>query len=199
MGEPNWANRTIFTGDNLDVMRGMNSESVDLIYLDPPFNSNRNYSAPVGSEAAGAAFKDAWTMDDVKAAEHGEVADRNPALYKVIDAAGAAHGKPMKAYLIMMGARLLEMQRILKPTGSIWLHCDDTAGAWLKARWTPFSGLGGFEMRLHGNDLVEKVMRKQGSRVMLITCFTMQPRSDTKFDSNAAFVPYDEFTCRKRP
>ncbi len=50
MGEPNWANRTIFTGDNLDVMRGMNSESVDLIYLDPPFNSNRNYSAPVGSD-----------------------------------------------------------------------------------------------------------------------------------------------------
>ena len=74
MGEPNWANRTIFTGDNLDVMRGMNSDSVDLIYLDPPFNSNRNYSAPVGSEAAGAAFKDAWTMSDVKAAEHGEVA-----------------------------------------------------------------------------------------------------------------------------
>ena len=52
-------NRTIFTGDNLDIMRGMNSASVDLIYLDPPFNSNRNYSAPVGSKAAGAAFKDA--------------------------------------------------------------------------------------------------------------------------------------------
>ena len=49
MGEPNWANRTIFTGDNLDVMRGMNSESVDLIYLDPPFNSNRRLlEAPVG-------------------------------------------------------------------------------------------------------------------------------------------------------
>ena len=55
-------NRTIFTGDNLDVMRGMNSLSVDLIYLDPPFNSNRNYEAPIGSEAAGAAFKDTWTF-----------------------------------------------------------------------------------------------------------------------------------------
>ena len=50
MPSPNWTNRTIFTGDNLDIMRGMNSETVDLIYLDPPFNSNKNYAAPVGSK-----------------------------------------------------------------------------------------------------------------------------------------------------
>ena len=49
---PNWKNRTMWTGDNLDIMRGMNSDMVDLIYLDPPFNSNKNYSAPIGSEAA---------------------------------------------------------------------------------------------------------------------------------------------------
>ena len=55
---PNWANQTIWTKDNLDVMRGMNSACVDLIYLDPPFNSNHNYSAPIGSKTAGAAFKD---------------------------------------------------------------------------------------------------------------------------------------------
>ena len=54
MGTPNWSNRTLWTGDNLDIMRGMNSGTVDLIYLDPPFNSNKNYSAPIGSEAAGA-------------------------------------------------------------------------------------------------------------------------------------------------
>ena len=54
----NFADRTIWTGDNLDILRGLNSASVDLIYLDPPFNSNRNYAAPVGSAAAGAAFKD---------------------------------------------------------------------------------------------------------------------------------------------
>ncbi|MDE0142995.1 MAG: hypothetical protein OXN19_16105 [Caldilineaceae bacterium] len=53
MTAPNWANRTMWTGDNLDIMRGMNSESVDLIYLDPPFNSNRNFAAPIGSKAAG--------------------------------------------------------------------------------------------------------------------------------------------------
>ena len=77
----NWRNRTLWTGDNLDIMRGMNSETVDLIYLDPPFNSNRDYSAPIGSEAAGAAFKDTWTLSDVDEAWHGEIADRQPALY----------------------------------------------------------------------------------------------------------------------
>ena len=53
----NWEDKTLFVGDNLHVLRGMNSETVDLIYLDPPFNSNRSYAAPIGSRAAGAAFQ----------------------------------------------------------------------------------------------------------------------------------------------
>ena len=132
MNKPNWTNRTMWTGDNLDIMRGMNSASVDLIYLDPPFNSNQNYAAPIGSKAAGAAFKDMWTLDDVDLAWHGEIAEQHPALYAIIDAARAAHGKGMQSYLIMMGVRLLEMRRLLKPTGSIYLHCDDTASHWLR-------------------------------------------------------------------
>ena len=132
MAIPNWANRTLWTGDNLDIMRGMNTESVDLIYLDPPFNSNEDYSAPVGSEAAGAAFKDTWTLDDVDLAWHGQIADAHPSLYAVIDAAGLSHGRGMKSYLIMMAVRLLEMHRLLKPTGSIYLHCDPTASHYLK-------------------------------------------------------------------
>ena len=129
--EPNWKNRTLWTGDNLDVMRGMNKESVDLIYLDPPFNSNRNYAAPIGSEAAGAAFKDMWTLNDVDEAWHGEIAEREPGVYAAVDAAGITHGKGMKSYLVMMAVRLLEMRRVLKPTGSIYLHCDPTANAYL--------------------------------------------------------------------
>ena len=65
LGVCNVPNRTIFEGDNLDVMRGMNDGCVDLIYLDPPFNSNRDYAAPIGSEAAGATFKDTWDLTDV--------------------------------------------------------------------------------------------------------------------------------------
>ena len=89
----------MWTGDNLDVMRGLNSETVDLIYLDPPFNSNRDYAAPIGSKAAGAAFKDTWTLSDVDEAWHGEIAESQPALYSIVDAAGLAHGKGMKAYV----------------------------------------------------------------------------------------------------
>ena len=132
MAEPNWKNRTMWTGDNLEIMRGMNSESVDLIYLDPPFNSNRTYEAPIGSKAAGAAFKDTWTLSDLDVAWHGYLADKEPALYAAIDAAGHTHGKSMKSYLIMMGIRLIEMKRILKNTGSIYLHCDPTASHYLK-------------------------------------------------------------------
>ena len=69
-------------------MRGMNSESIDLIYLDPPFNSNRDYAASIGSEAAGAAFKDTWALSDIDLAWHGEIAEESPDLYAVIDAAG---------------------------------------------------------------------------------------------------------------
>ncbi len=122
----------MWTGDNLDIMRGMNSESVDLIYLDPPFKSDRNYSAPIGSEAAGAAFKDTWTLDDVDVAWHGEIAEQNPTMYSVIGSAGLANGDSMKSYLIMMAVRLLEMRRILKDTGSVYLHCDPTASHYLK-------------------------------------------------------------------
>ena len=132
MAEPNFTNRTVWVGDNLHVMRGINSECIDLIYLDPPFNSNQDYAAPIGSIAAGAAFKDTWTLSDIDAHEHGELADRNPAAYSVIEAAQGASGKSMMSYLIMMAVRLIEMERILKPTGSIYLHCDPTASHYLK-------------------------------------------------------------------
>ena len=128
----NVANRSLFTGDNLEVMRGLNADCIDLIYLDPPFNSNADFAAPIGSEAAGAAFKDTRTLDDVGIAWHGQIADDHPGLYAIIDAAGECHGKSMKAYLIMMGIRLLEMKRLLKPTGSIYLHCDPIASHYLK-------------------------------------------------------------------
>lgn len=128
----NVQNRTIFSSDNLPVLRGIDTQAVDLIYLDPPFNSNRNYAAPIGSNAAGAAFKDTWTLSDVDNAWHGEIADREPALYQAIHAAELTHGKGMKSYLIMMAVRLLEMKRVLKKTGSIYLHCDPTASHYLK-------------------------------------------------------------------
>ena len=73
-----------------------------------------------------------WTLDDIDVCEHGELADRNPAAYAVIEAALRASGKGMMAYLIFMAVRLLEMQRVLSPTGSIYLHCDLAASHYLK-------------------------------------------------------------------
>ena len=129
---PQIANRTIFTADNLDVLRGMDSDTVDLIYLDPPFNSKRHYTAPIGSEAAGAEFKDAWSFKDTKSEWWGELSDEHPALYSVIHAVGEVGGQGNKAYLIYMAMRLIELQRILKPTGSLYLHCDPTMSHSLK-------------------------------------------------------------------
>lgn len=102
-----------------------------MIYLDPPFNSNKNYSAPIGSKAAGAAFKDTWTLDDVDEAWLGEIADREPRLWKVIEAA-SVHSAGMKSYLIMMAVRMLELKRVLMPTGSLYLHCNQFASHYLK-------------------------------------------------------------------
>ena len=140
----NFKNRTVWTGDNLPIMRGLNSESVDLIYLDPPFNSNRDYAAPIGSEAAGAAFKDTWTLDDVDRLWLLLLRDKDPTLFHVIETARLVHGKGMASYLSMMAQRLWEMQRILKPTGSLYLHCDPTASHYLKMLMDAVFGKGNF-------------------------------------------------------
>lgn len=110
-------------------MRGLNSASVDLIYLDPPFNSKVDYAAPVGSEAAGATFKDTWSLDDVDLEWIDLIATKHPALHRVVL---AAMTRSDKSYLAYMAARLLEMKRLLKPTGSIYLHCDPTMSHYLK-------------------------------------------------------------------
>ena len=144
MTTPNFVNRTLWTADNLDILRGMNSETIDLIYLDPPFNSNRNYSAPVGSMAAGAAFKDTWTLSDLDVAWMGLIADEQPAIANILNAAGVSHGRGMQSYLTMMAVRLLEMYRVLKPTGSIYLHCDPYASHYLKMLMDAVFGVGNF-------------------------------------------------------
>ena len=160
----NIKNRTIFEGDNLDVLRGINSDSIDLIYLDPPFNSNRTYSAPIGSKAAGASFKDAWTLDDIDEAWHGEIAERSPALYRVIDSAELSHGKSMKSYLIFMAVRLLEMKRVLKDTGSVYLHCDPTASHYLKLIMDAIFGVKNFRSEIvwRRSNAHSKITRQYG-------------------------------------
>lgn len=107
----------------------MNSATVDLIYLDPPFNSKANYAAPIGSKAAGAAFKDTWTLRDVDVEWINLIEAKHSALYRVLLAAMTPSDK---SYLVYMAARLIEMKRLLRATGSIYVHCDPTMSHYLK-------------------------------------------------------------------
>ena len=125
-------NQIVFIGDNLHIMRGMDSKQFKLIYLDPPFNSNADYEAPIGSSADGAVFKDTWHLTDIDLMELRLIRQDHPKLYHLIMAAGACHSNGMKSYLIMMAPRLIECRRLLEDDGSIYLHCDPTANAYLR-------------------------------------------------------------------
>ena len=131
----------LFYGDNLDVLRKqLADESVDLIYLDPPFNSKRDYNllfkSPKGhmSEAQIEAFKDSWQWGLQAEREFDEVIhQKNTEVALLIRALRDFLGQSdVMAYLTMMANRLLEMHRVLKPTGSLYLHCDPTAAHYLK-------------------------------------------------------------------
>ena len=184
--------RTIFTGDNLPIMRGINSDSVDLIYLDPPFNSNTNYAAPVGSEAAGAEFKDTWTLNDVDNTWLDLIETKYLALNRVIH---AAITNSDKSYLIYMAVRLLEIKRILKDTGSIYLHCDSTMSHYLKLVMDSIFGKEMFR-----NEIVWQRVRGAGKTTQHEAIsygkstdhilFYAYPNS--KFDINSDLVPLSE-------
>ena len=92
----NFQNRTLFIADNLDIMRGMDDETVDLIYLDPPFNTKKNFKAPIGSPAEGAEFKDIWTDEDIKFEWHGEIAEQNEELYQIIRASESVYDRSIR-------------------------------------------------------------------------------------------------------
>ena len=171
MTTPNFVNRTLWTADNLDILRGMNSDTIALISLDPPFNSNRNYEAPVGSKAAGAAFKDTWTLSDLDVAWMGLIAEEQPAVAYLLDTTGKTHGRGMQSYLTMMAVRLLEMRRVLKPTGSIYLHCDPYASHYLKQLMDAVFGASSYRDEIVWNRAAENLSRKKWRRASEILLY----------------------------
>ena len=145
MAEANFKNRTLYHGDNLKFLRGMNSETVDLIATDPPFNKNRDFHATPDSLAAGAKFQDRWSWErDVHQDWVDQITDDYPRLMEAIESAKFAHSDGMGAFMCFMAVRLLEMWRVLKPTGSLYLHCDPTASHYLKAVMDAIFGWGNF-------------------------------------------------------
>ncbi len=132
---------TLYYGDNLTILSRLPSDYVDLVYLDPPFNSKVNYSVLFEADKAHAeneAFQDTWTWSDRKEADYNDlIANASRAqteatiralqgLYAILGPCG------LLAYLLYMQPRLIELRRVLKPTGSIYLHCDPTASHYLK-------------------------------------------------------------------
>jgi DNA modification methylase len=143
---------TLYYGDNLDILRRyLKDGTVDLVYLDPPFNSAQNYNAffqeKDGSAAASQirAFEDTWHWDietkkayDAVTEQPGKVSDVMQAFYTFLG------GNDMMAYLTMMSSRLVELRRVLKSTGSLYLHCDPTASHYLKLLLDAIFGGGNF-------------------------------------------------------
>ena len=134
--------KRLYFGDNLQVLReSINSESVDLVYLDPPFNSNADYNVIFGGRKSGdappqaqiTAFEDTWHWSDESARTLQALYDVNGDLSQLLDllVRGLGHND-LSAYLVMMAIRLVDLHRVLKPTGSLYLHCDPTASHYLK-------------------------------------------------------------------
>ena len=156
MGTPNFENRTLYYGDNLAALRRMNSESVHLIATDPPFKKQRGFFSDAGG------YDDRWTWrkdilgldrkGNAVAENHDDWIDQMqddwPGAWKVIDAARGGYGDDMGAFLCWLGVRLMEMRRILRDDGSIFVHIDHTAHAWTKALMDSIFGSKNFKSEI---------------------------------------------------
>jgi site-specific DNA-methyltransferase (adenine-specific) len=194
---------TLFYGDNLKILRDyIADESVDLIYLDPPFNSNRNYNvlfkdeSGMESEAQIMAFEDTWHWDYKAEETYHEIATQAPEhISRMIAALHDFIGtNQMLAYLVMMTARLIELHRVLKSTGSLYLHCDPTASHYLKIILDTIFGPQNFRNEIIWKRTSAHSDTKQGNvihmgRIHDIILFY------TKTDEakrNEIYSPYDE-------
>ena len=197
----------LYYGDNLDILRTREyfpDESVDLIYLDPPFNSNRNYNvlfkseSGADSEAQITAFEDTWHWGETAEATYRQLIADAPektstaveALMNLIDR------NQMMAYLVMMAARLVELHRVLKPTGSLYLHCDPTASHYLKILLDAIFGGENFR-----NEIVWKrtsshnLGAKQWSAIHDVVFMYSR---DNNWRWNVSYMDYDDEYKRKK-
>lgn len=199
---PDAHKNTLFYGDNLSILREhIADESVDLIYLDPPFNSNRTYNvlfkdeSGQESEAQIAAFDDTWHWNKAAAAAYFElVGDGPPRVSKMIGAMHEFIGEnQMMAYLVIMAIRLVELHRVLKSTGSLYLHCDPTASHYLKVILDTIFGPENFRNEITWKRSSAHSDTKQGRKAYgnisdIILYYTKSP----EFTFNTQYTAYSE-------
>jgi len=191
---------TLYYGDNLEVLRRhIASESVDLVYLDPPFNSNANYNVLFaeqdGSRSAGQieVFTDTWRWDEAAVLDYEQTVEMGG---KVADALRAMRtllgGSDMLAYLSMMAPRLVEMRRVLKSTGSIYLHCDPTASHYLKLLMDAVFGPDHFRNEIIWQRTVAKALSTQRLPSNHDVLLAYQRGDRSTWNQSVMFAPYIE-------
>lgn len=193
---------TLFYGDNLDILREyIENESVDLIYLDPPFNSNRSYNVlfkDEGGKEADAqitAFEDTWHWNaKTEQTYHDLVTLGDANVSAIISAMRQFIGtNQMMAYLVMMAARLAELHRVLKPTGSLYLHYDPTASHYLKMVLDTIFGAGNYRAEITWKRSSAHSDAKQGRKGYgnIVDIIFFYAKSDN-FAFNTQYASYDD-------
>jgi len=192
---------TLYYGDNLEILRRyIKDETIDLVYLDPPFKSNQNYNVLFkeknGSQAASQirAFEDTWTWSQDDEAIYADLVTKGGRVADCLQAFRTFLGPcDMLAYLVMMAPRLAELRRVMKPTGSIYLHCDPAASHYLKMLMDAVFGPANFRTEIVWKRSSAHSDAKQGrvqhGRIHDVILFY------TKTDEwrwNHVFTPYDE-------
>ena len=135
-------NRTLFIEDNIKVLSVIKDNTVDLIYIDPPYNSRKQYKDPLKEKTT--FFKDIFTMNDVNKEWFAYLSKKHKKVYELINAVGIINGQDHKAYTVIMAVRLIEMHRILKDTGSIYIQCDNSMVHTLKILMDSIFGKNNF-------------------------------------------------------
>ena len=179
-------------------MRGINSETIDLIATDPPFNKGKDFHATPDSLAAGAKFQDRWKWeDDVHPDWVETIQDQWPAAWAVIDWTRMAYGDDMGAFLCFIGVRLMEMHRILKPAGSLYLHCDPTASHYLKALMDAIFGRRQFRNEIIWAYPASPSASKSSFPRKHDTVLRYTKTNDFVFNADAVRVPYSKASMER--
>ena len=195
MAKLNFKNRTLYHGNNLDFLQGMNSGTVHLVATDPPFNKSRDFHATPDTLAAGARFEDRWSWEhDVHEEWQDSIIDDWPDVWEVITVARAVYGDGMAAFLCWQGVRLMEMHRVLRDDGSLYLQCDPTASHYLKLLLDAIFG-----WRHHRNEIIWKRTwahndPRQYGRITDTLLFYTKSK---KYTWNTQYTPYSEEYIRK--
>lgn len=191
----------LYYGDNLDVLRRhIKDETIDLVYLDPPFNSAQDYnvlfSEQSGDRAAAQikAFEDTWRWDLGAEAAYKEIVEAGGQVSVAMQAFRTFLGESdMMAYLAMMAPRLVELRRVLKPTGSIYLHCDPTASHYLKMLMDAIFGAHNFRNEIIWKRSHAHSDAKQGARHFgRVTDSLLFYGKEDDATWNTQYVPYDK-------